>query len=93
MMTAPNSWACTLHIREIREDTGTPGKFHVAGEILSAPEAVKDNTFFAIGRQITGFSFSLPVDIKPGDTVNADVEFMGDPFVQNYQLTNVERVA
>ncbi len=93
MMTAPNSWACTLHISGIREDTGTPGKFYVSGEILSAPESAKDNTFFAAGRHIEGFTFSLPATIKPGVTVKADVEFIGDPFIQNYQLKNIEPVA
>ncbi|KAA2238487.1 hypothetical protein F0L74_19885 [Chitinophaga agrisoli] len=93
MMTAPSSSTCTLYIQDVWRDPNTPGKFHLLGEIVSAPPERKDNTFFAIGRRIEAFTFSLPRDVRAGATARADVEFMGDPFVQRYLLTNLERVA
>ncbi|MCW3465675.1 hypothetical protein [Chitinophaga nivalis] len=90
MMSAPVSWICTLLLKELREDTATPGKYFVSGEILAADAGAKENTFFAKGRQIQGFTFHLPEGIQQGATIRALVAFMGDPFTQQYQLSDIQ---
>ncbi|HZH37613.1 MAG TPA: hypothetical protein VEX65_10070 [Flavisolibacter sp.] len=90
MIAEPKSFKCVISIRRIERDPDVSDKYLLSGEIISAEEGAKDNSFFRIGRFITGFTFNLPADISEESEVKADVEFMGDPFVQNYHLRNVE---
>ncbi len=92
MIAQPQSFKCTLLIEHIEADTAIPDKHHFSGRLLAAEESAKDNLFYKKGRNINGFTFNLPQQIKEGTTVKADVSFMGDPFVQNYQLNNIEPV-
>ena len=93
MMAEPKTFTCILVIEHIEADSAIPDKHHFSGRIVSSEEAAKDNSFFAENRAIKGFTFNLPPDVKEGMTVKADVSFMGDPSVQNYQLDNITPVS
>jgi hypothetical protein len=92
MIAQPQSFKCTLLIEHIKADTAIPDKYQFSGKLLGAEESARENSFYANGRSINGFTFYLSPQIKEGTTVKADVSFMGDPFVQNYQLNNIEPV-
>ena len=89
-MAEPKSFKCTIQIQRVEADPEVAGKFHISGNIISAEDEAKDNTFFSSGRTIDGYTFHPPAEMKEGEKVTADVEFMGDPFKQNYQLHNVQ---
>lgn len=93
MISQPQSFKCTLLIEQMQEDPATPGKYHFSGKILSAEKAASNNSFYAKGRSIKGFTFDAASGIAAGTTIKADVEFIGDPFTQNYQLTNIKQVS
>ena len=90
MIAEPKSFKCTIHIQTVEADPDVPEKFYVSGEILSAANEAKDNSFFSSGRTIQGYTFHPPPGLEEGKKITAEVEFMGDPFVQNYQLHNVQ---
>ena len=90
MIAEPKSFKCIVNIQKIEADPDTPDKYLISGEIKSAEETAKENTFFESGREIKGYTFHLPAEISEGKEVKADVEFMGDPFSQNYHLRNLE---
>ena len=92
MIVEPKSYRCTILIEEIRADSNTPDKYLLSGKILATEDRAKENIFFAQGRAIKGFTFTSSSDIKPGVKVTADVEFMGNPRIQNYQLSAIEIV-
>lgn len=92
MLSQPQSFKCTLLIEQMQEDPATPGKYLFSGKILGADKAAVNNAFYAKGRKVKGFTFDPPSGLSAGTTIKADVEFIGDPFVQNYQLTNIKQV-
>jgi hypothetical protein len=93
MLSQPQSFKCTLLIEQMQADPATPGKFHFSGKIINAEKAARNNSFYERGKNIKGFIFDAPSGITEGTLVRADVGFMGDPFVQNYQLANIEPVS
>ena len=90
MIAEPKSFQCIVHIQTIEPDPDVPDKHLISGKIVWAEEKAKENSFFNSGRAINGFTFFLPEGISAGKEVRADVEFMGDPFIQNYHLRNLE---
>lgn len=93
MMAAPTHYKCTLLVQRISKDAETPDKTYIVATITAAEQAAEAHTFYAVGSMISGFTFNLPGNITTGTTVEADVEFMGDPIHQNYQLHHIRVVS
>ena len=90
MIAEPKSFRCTLLIKEIQADPKTPDKYIVWGKILAVEERSKGNVFFSPEREIKGFTFNIPLEVKRETKVTADVEFMGSPLSQNYRLSSIK---
>jgi hypothetical protein len=90
MIVQPNTFKCKIQLEHVLPDESIPEKFHLSGKIVSAEKSAKNNSFYKKGLLINGFTFNLSEGFKAGDTIFADVTFMGSPSVQNYQLENIE---
>lgn len=92
MMSQPKIFNCTIQIDKVEADPAIPGKYYFSGKILEAEPGARENAFYAEGRGINGFTFHFTPHLKAGRVIKADLGFMGDPFNQHYELTNIEPV-
>jgi hypothetical protein len=79
-------------VNKINPDYEVGTKMMISGEIVDVAEEASQDTFYAKGRYIQGYSFDFPLHIQPGEVIEADLEFFGDPFHQNYQISNATKV-
>lgn len=93
MIAEPKSFRCVILPHHWSQDPEIKEKFYFSGEMVSAEEAANENAFFKKNRPIKGFTFDPPFPLLDNELIAADVEFMGDPFQQNYHLRNLEKVA
>lgn len=88
MIVQPNKTTLQATVVDVQPDTSVQGKSWVELVIVSI-QKTEGPQFLSAGKLIRSFTFEQVSALKKGDTLQGDIEVLGDAFHQTYQLSNV----
>lgn len=89
MIVQPQHVTCRLKLLGVKEDPAAEGRKVVRFVLVEIPQTHAENAFFATGKELKGFTFDQINQVNEGGDVWAEVEFLGNPRIRNYQLSNI----
>lgn len=89
MVAKPISFRCKIRILSIKADPAVSERSVIDFILEESPPEADGNSFFEKGKMATGtISGAMPA-IKPETIAFADVTFQGNPFHENFRLSNL----
>lgn len=88
MIVQPNKTTLQATVVDIQPDASIQGKSWVELVIVSI-QKTDGPQFLSPGKLIRSFTFEQVAGLKKGDTIQGDIEVLGDAFHQTYQLSNI----
>lgn len=89
MVSEPMSFRCKIRILRVTTDPTISGRSLISFVIEESPVEAKGNSFFEKGKNAVGTTSEELPPIDSEAIATADVKFYGNPFHENYQLSNI----